>query len=69
MPGGKLRVDALADGSMQLIGPAAIVASGTVCLEPDASPPPPWSSQQPVGLAGTFSQFSELPRQWQHGGW
>ncbi|MDW8478376.1 diaminopimelate epimerase [Streptomyces scabiei] len=32
MPGGQLRVDALADGSMQLTGPAAIVASGTVRL-------------------------------------
>jgi diaminopimelate epimerase len=32
MPGGQLRVAALADGSMDLTGPAAIVASGTVRL-------------------------------------
>ncbi|MFE9769420.1 diaminopimelate epimerase [Streptomyces sp. NPDC005808] len=33
MPGGRLCVDVLADGSMQLTGPAAIVAHGTVRLQ------------------------------------
>ncbi len=33
MPGGQLRVAVLTDGSMDLTGPAAIVASGTVRLK------------------------------------
>ncbi|WP_406003358.1 hypothetical protein [Streptomyces sp. NBC_00829] len=37
VPGGQLRVDRIADGSMELTGPAQIVAQGTTVLASSAA--------------------------------